>query len=265
MSSRANLEEGQLGFVLIPQNDAILSQQVTQRIFWPALMFSSHDALLRALPFSCGQRSFQTEWKHHEIFFISMWKRTGLISPEDGPVKIALLLGTEVPPCATRSFPVCPQDMPAVAGGAMHKPYVTFSKHNMGAFAKNERYASNNQFQEAVDLAKQYMDRRDSKSACASLKWQVFPNGLYHGADPWGYTVEGYLYWNGDFHRVPALPSEVELEQSYPTYKFHPRPPMKETYEQKSSRIHQMQLSSCKFAQMRTKAAKPSGVSEKTI
>ena len=109
------------------------------------------------------------------------------------------------------------------------------------------------------------MDRRDSKSACASLKWPVFPNGLYHGADPWGYTVEGDLYWNGDFHRVPALPSEVELEQSYPTYKFHPRPPMKETYEQKSSRIHQMQLSSCKFAQMRTKAAKPSGVSEKTI
>lgn len=69
MSSNASFEDGQLGFVLIPNNSAIVKQQASQRMYWPALLFSSCNALCRSIPSTRDQESFRTEWKYLEMLF----------------------------------------------------------------------------------------------------------------------------------------------------------------------------------------------------
>lgn len=89
MSSNVSFEDGQLGFVLIPNNSAILKEQASQRMYWPALLFSSCHALCRSIPSTRDQESFRTEWKYLEMVVVNAWKREGLITPDDGPVKVA--------------------------------------------------------------------------------------------------------------------------------------------------------------------------------
>jgi hypothetical protein len=267
MSSAASFGGGQLGFVLIPKHAANLFQRGVsqQRMYWPALLFPSHFELLRSIPSPPDSQSFQMEWKYHEVVSISDWKRKGLLTPDDGPVRVALLLGSEVPPCATRTFPICPQDVAAVAGGALYKPYVFLSKRRMDEFKELEGYAGNHQFLDAMGSAEQYLNTKEkSTSIWASLKWPDLPDGLYYGADPHEYAAEGWLWWNGDWHRVPALPSETELERMYPTHPFCLKAPKEETYAQKVSRIFQMQLLSFREAQERVKSSISDGTCEHT-
>ena len=174
---------------------------------------------------------------------LNAWKRDGLITPDDGPVKAALLLGSDVPPCATRSFPICPRETAVVTGGVLHQPYAILSRKKIDNLKKIQNYAGNHHFQEAMILAEQCMNTNNtSVHVCASLKWLEMPNGSYHGADLHEYTAEGWLWWNREWHRVPALPSEAELERNCPTYKSYPKPPNHESYVQKSSRVANMQL-----------------------
>ena len=271
MSSNALFEDGQLGFVLIPMNEALLkedshSQQV-QRMYWPALLFKSSDALLRALPSKSDQELFHTEWKCHERFNISGWKRRGLVTRDDGPVEVALLLGSEIPPCGTRSFPIRLQDMPAVTGGELHKPYVVLGRKMRSGLKQFERYASNVRFLEALDLGEQYLKTKDVKLVFSSLKWLELPDGCYCGADSKEFTVKGWMWWGGNWHPTPALPSEAELERTYPTtYKYHPKPSTQESYPEKNTRITKMRRKPRTVqGKGRANASKISGVKETTI
>ena len=256
MSSNVSFEDGQLGFVLIPNNSAILKEQASQRMYWPALLFSSCHALCRSIPSTRDQESFRTEWKYLEMVVVNAWKREGLITPDDGPVKVALLLGSDVPPCATRSFPICSRETAVVTGGVLHQPYAILSQKKIDNLKKIQNYAGNHHFQEAIILAEQCMNTNNASvhvHQCA-LKWLEIPNGSYHGADLHEYTAGGWLWRNREWHRVPALPSEAELERTCPTYKSYPKPPNQESYVQKSSRVANMQLAGA--AQLRQRIAR---------
>ena len=168
--------EGKVGLVLIPvkgTNQIASFSTSTKYTYWPALIYSSYDAFESTFPLCQDTRQLLVtvarERMLHETNEIAMWTQRGIIPPigtnsesvgNSQTVKVAILLGSDIPPCGMRSYPVFPREISIVRGGVLQKPQVAFKKN---AFKNMPGYANNSKFQEAVDMAKQYKTTKDTK------------------------------------------------------------------------------------------------------
>ena len=141
--------------------------------YWPALIYSSYDAFESTFPLCQDTRQLLVtvarERMLHETNEIAIWTQRGIIPPisttsesvgNSQTVKVAILLGSDIPPCGMRSYPVFPREISIVRGGVLQKPQMAFKKN---AFKNMPGYANNSKFQEAVDMAKQYKTTKDTK------------------------------------------------------------------------------------------------------
>ena len=154
-------EEGRPCFVLI-RNNFSTEQHPSSNLYWPALLYSSKDTLYSNFPFRNNQDrlSVQVEcWKNEHACGIG----TGNYSA--GEVKVAILLGNDVPPCRTRSVPV----PVSRAFGTM--PYhCVYTKKKANGLRKWKGYADNNKFLEALDMLERYVVSKDSTNL-SSMKY----------------------------------------------------------------------------------------------
>ena len=94
-------EEGQPCFVLISNNASTEQHHPSPNLYWPALLYTSRDALQSNFSFQNNndRLSVQVECGKNE-------HACGIGNYSAGEVKVAILLGNDVPPCRTRSVPV---------------------------------------------------------------------------------------------------------------------------------------------------------------
>lgn len=172
-------ETGRLGFVFIPR---VVDRQSHHHMFWPALIFPSPGELRRRLPSPRDMQMFDMEWKNHQ-----MKQRGALGEPEtarplDGTMKVAFLLGNEMPPSGTRSFPVYSQDVTSVQNGEpiSMKPHTSFAKKNRNYIRNMELYSNHDRFLRALEIAEQYRAHRDMSLLISSMNWPPMPNAHWH-------------------------------------------------------------------------------------
>ena len=179
-------DEGKVGFVLIPLKDPAdipLFASTTQYVYWPALIYSSFEAFVSTFPVEKETRQLYAEivgeWPRHEAGEIALWSQQGIIPPIDNtkasrthPVKVAVLLGSEVPPSGTRSYPIHPKDITIVRGGQPHKSHIPFTAARVDRLSESPGYANYTKFLKAADMAKQYKFSKDTTRTkmLASLK-----------------------------------------------------------------------------------------------
>ena len=179
-------DEGKVGFVLIPLKDPAdipLFASTTQYVYWPALIYSSFEAFVSTFPVEKETRQLYAEivgeWPRHEAGEIALWSQQGIITPNDNtksrrthPIKVAVLLGSEVPPSGTRSYPIHPKDITIVRGGQPHKSHIPFTAARVDRLSESPGYANYTKFLKAADMAKQYKFSKDTTRTkmLASLK-----------------------------------------------------------------------------------------------
>ena len=175
-------EKGQLGFVVIPlgiTRDCHRGSNAHQ-IFWPALLFPSSEALRRCLPSQHDVHMFNTEWRDHQMKRIGAWGQPGIPPPiSEGhgpPMKAAFLLGSEIPPSGTRSFPVYSQDVTMYAGGTPQKPSSAFTKKLRKNMRKVEPYSNDDRFLEALEIAERYSTNGNLNQLISSINWPLSPH-----------------------------------------------------------------------------------------
>ena len=175
-------EKGQLGFVAIP---LVITRHChrgsnAHHIFWPALLFPSSEALRRCLPSQSDVHMFNTEWGDHQMKGIGAWARPGMPPPiSEGfgpPMKAAFLLGSEIPPSGTRSFPVYSQDVTMYAGGEPQKPSFAFTKKLRKNMRRLEPYSKDDQFLEALEIAERYSTNGNLTQLISSINWPLSPH-----------------------------------------------------------------------------------------
>ena len=164
--------EGTVGLVLIPlkgANEQIASFATsTKYMYWPALIYPSYEAFESTFPLDQNNRrsrqvyaTVNRERMLHETHEIAMWTQHGIFTPGNPqPVQVAILFGSDVPPCGTRSYPIYPKDITIIRGGVPQMPQVAFKPNG---FKDISEYANNPRFQEAVQLAKKYKTTKDTK------------------------------------------------------------------------------------------------------
>ena len=97
----------------------------------------------------------------HETHEIAMWTQHGIFTTGNPqPVQVAILFGSDVPPCGTRSYPIYPKDITIIRGGVPQMPQVAFKPNGFKGISE---YANHPNFQEAVQLAKKYKTTKDTK------------------------------------------------------------------------------------------------------
>ena len=168
-ASDGQSSEGKVGLVLIPLKgaaDYIASFTTsTKYMYWPALIYSSYEAFESAFPLDQNTRqayaTVNRERMLHETHEIAKWTQHGAV-PHDHPqpVQVAILFGSNVPPCGTRSYPIYPTDITIVRGSVPQMPQVALKTNG---FKKISEYANNPEFQEAVQSAKKYKSNKDTK------------------------------------------------------------------------------------------------------
>lgn len=172
-------DEGKVGFVLIPLKDPAdipLFASTTQYVYWPALIYSSFEDFESNFTIDKNTRQLYTEVarerSHHEANVINSWKLQGIVpsivkkSDKVQPVKVAILFGSEIPPCGMRSYPVFPKEIPIVRGGVLQKPQVAFKKN---AFKNMPGYLNNSKFQEAISMARKYKTAREHRKELPTM------------------------------------------------------------------------------------------------
>ena len=145
-------EEGQPCFVLIRNNFSPEHHHSSPNVYWPALLYSSKDALHSTFSFRNNQDrlSVQVECQKNE-------HACGIGNYSAGEVKVAILLGNDVPPCRTRSVPVPVSHY----FGAM--PYhCKYTKKKANGLRNWKGYADNNKFLEALDMLERFVVSKDS-------------------------------------------------------------------------------------------------------
>ena len=170
--------EGKVGLVLIPlkaTNEQIASFVTgTKYMYWPAIIYSSYDSFESSFPLVPDTRQLYAavnrERMLHETHEIATWAQHGIIplGNDAKPVQVAILFGSDVPPCGTRSFPIYPRDIAIIRGGVPQMPQVPFSK-TKGLKDMLSDYAKNPKFQDAIQLAERYKATKDAQ-IFASLK-----------------------------------------------------------------------------------------------
>ena len=148
-------EEGQPCFVLI-SNNVSTEQHPSPTLYWPALLYSSKDALQSDFPFrnNNDRLSVQVECGKNE-------RACGIGNYPAGEVKVAILLGSDVPPCRTRSVPV-PVSHDFVRPGRVAMPYhVAFTKKKANNLRKMTGYADSHKFLEALDMLERYNNSKN--------------------------------------------------------------------------------------------------------
>ena len=174
-------ETGRLGFVFIPR---VADRQSQHHMFWPALIFPSPGELRRRLPSPRDMQMFDMEWENHQ-----MNQRGALGEQEtsrhvDGAMKVAFLLGSEMPPSGTRSFPVYSQDVTvtSVQNGEplSMKPHTSFAKKNREYIRNMELYSNHDRFLQALVIAERYRANRDMSLLISSMNWPPLPNAQWH-------------------------------------------------------------------------------------
>lgn len=236
-------------------------------MYWPALVFSSPEALWSEFHFQHkhSQHAFVYEWKFHKAL-VRSWKQHGLLAASgDASVKVAVLLGPDLPPSGTRCVPIL-RDV-AEDSDAPLTPYsaLKFPRKKRAGLRKWDGYSDDLVFQRAMDMAEQYIATKDA-GVLAQMQWSELPNGYYHGNDDVGYTSDGWVLENGKWYPASKLISEAELMRRYPTYRPHDLPG-KETYTQKYWRIIQIQkaFENKNYAQKAMSASKPNGACHRSI
>ena len=168
-------EKGQLGFVAIPLRITRHCHRGSNvnalHMFWPALLFPSSEALRRCLPSQSDVHMFNTEWGDHQMKGIGAWAEG--FGP---PMKAAFLLGSEIPPSGTRSFPVYSQDVTMYAGGTPLKPSCAFAKKLGKSMRKVEPYSNDDQFLEALEIAERYSTNGNLNQLISSMNWPLSPH-----------------------------------------------------------------------------------------
>ena len=96
-------ETGRLGFVFIPR---VVDRQSHHHMFWPALIFSSPGALRRRLPSPRDMEMFDLELENHQMNQRGALRESKALHPMDGTMKVAFLLGNEIPPSVSLAIRV---------------------------------------------------------------------------------------------------------------------------------------------------------------
>ena len=111
---------------------------------------------------------------------IGAWGQPGIPPPiSEGhgpPMKAAFLLGSEIPPSGTRSFPVYSQDVTMYAGGTPQKPSSAFTKKLRKNMRKVEPYSNDDRFLEALEIAERYSTNGNLNQLISSINWPLSPH-----------------------------------------------------------------------------------------
>ena len=145
-------EEGQPCFVLISNIASTEQHHPSPNLYWPALLYTSRDALQSNFSFQNNndRLSVQVECGKNE-------HACGIGNYSAGEVKVAILLGNDVPPCRTRSVPV-----PVSHDFGVMSYHCVYTKKKANGLRNWKGYADNNKFLEALDMLERYVVSKDS-------------------------------------------------------------------------------------------------------